>query len=340
MARKSTMHAKVFADIDSQTQDSFPGWFHSGPVLAKIRRVDLYVSTKVEAGLAIDDVINEDKFASIQRYLLAMHREGYLGRHGSTIPPHLFSINFPTTQLTYTWIPKCSCTSVKRLLAGFEPVSLQKKIHQIKFHNSLQALLGQTFAQFANGHWLRRVALIRDPYQRMISCYIDKFAIPTSDKRGFELFAQGHIKNCIGLLGLERDPSHSISFKEFLQYIETTPKLMHDAHWLSQQSFLPQDKNLIQVLPSNRIDLFSQLLGLGSEELQVPLENSRGSSVSMKPERLESPEGSYWDTIPNQIPAECFGAYNLFLGRTSREIINRLYSEDCQLWDSMSSATL
>lgn len=327
-------HERAIAEIDSLSQASFPEWLNSGPFNGKIRRIDLYVSTKLASGASIRDILNEDKFKTARRYLEAMSREGYLGRHGNTIAPHLFSINFPTTQITYTWIPKCSCTSVKRLLASFEPSSLRVKIKRARLHISLQELLGQTSPQFSNGKWLRRLAFVRDPYQRIISCYIDKFAIPTHDKRGFEPFARRHIKNCISLLDLDRDASESISFKEFLQYIVMTPRFIHDAHWLPQEAFLPLDKNQIQILPSNRLDLLIRLLKVDQEDLQIPLENSRGSSAATKYELKDLPTGCYWDCLPQGIPIECFASYSLFLSQSARETIRSLYPEDSLVWET------
>jgi hypothetical protein len=322
----------AFSDISKQDASSFPKWLGSAPIMDRIRRLDAFLSySRQSLGESILDMITQPRFNEIGSYLKQLHNEGFLGRHGATVAPHLFRLRFPTTQLTYTWIPKNSCTSMKRLLLEFEPEPMRESIRLHAFHETTQEAFGLSQDQYINQPSLKNIALIRNPESRAVSCYVDKFALPARGGRNFEKFILGHIREAQKVLEINRDVSESITFNEFLHYVLRTQPFLHDAHWMPQAAFLPAQHESFLLLPSNRLDIVVRSLGLSSAT-NIPRENTSLLEDNEDPDVLDPAIDDAAYKLPSKLSTRELASHSCFLDPETVSLLQSLYSSDYHLW--------
>ena len=277
----------------------------------------------------IQSLINQSFKGPLKTYMLACHQEGYIGRFGGTVSPSSYSLNFPASNVSLLWIPKNGCTTLKRSLVELEPLEAQKHIKIKKIHKTCQKHFGLTHIQYARGKLLPKICAIRHPYERIVSCYLDKFANPvmTNTKRGYEFFVVGHVENAQSISGIPTDLSRSISFLEFLNYIRARPRWSYDAHWRPQVDFLPDDHSNITFGSVRNLPGLLASVGIGEE---IKSHNpSYGGKVTSKG------SGKFAKTLPQKLSDENLEDYGDFLSDECLEILNVLYGDDIRLYDEM-----
>lgn len=329
----------LFQEIRQLNGNTFPSWFSASTILDRIRRIDTYLSYQVHiSGGKLGDMVSAERFHLLHPYLRAMLRDGYLGRYGATVAPHLFTLNFPTSQISYLWIPKNSCTSMKLLLASFEPKQLQDRLKKHQLHETAQETFGMSRADYEQNRMLRTVAVLRDPRLRIVSCYLDKFALPARGGRAFEPFVLDHIRHFFNLAGIKRDPHQSITIREFLHYLVVTPLFQHDVHWLPQSAFLPGKLNDWALIPSHRLDRVVQLLGLSNNDVSIPIANARGKGRVTWDAAIAERAEWVTDCLPHQLPEEALQTYEAFLDPCAELIVQALFSKDDRLFQTALAA--
>jgi hypothetical protein len=131
-------------------------------------------------------------------------------------------------KVIYFPIPKVASTTVKRVLhqpGDFQDPSI--KIHQIEFPTI-------KLSEIKNFGDYKKFAIVRDPYDRMVSCYKDKIIRWYEWKKqlypGFLRYNQ-----IMGVKLFYPD----MDFIEFMKSINKVPDFLADEHFRSQHKFIP-----------------------------------------------------------------------------------------------------
>ena len=147
----------------------------------------------------------------------------FLGEPAKRLDPRM--IFAPDHSFMYVAIPKTGCTTIKMILAAavglFDPIALQHQtkeiIHSIwnNRHGSWNSLTETARASLLTSASTLRFTSVRNPYERIVSCYLNK--IFTRDRNSAYLAwrVQGHGK---------------ISLLDFLKFVQSQPPLRRDAH--------------------------------------------------------------------------------------------------------------
>lgn len=128
---------------------------------------------------------------------------------------------FPEHKIKYIKIPKNACSTVINSL-GWSVVQ-DRSPHQ--FDHQFRTTTKNTDG------W-PCLAVIRNPYERLISAYLNKLVIPSPK----EPFA-GAVLDAIwrNQRKMERpSPTHSVTFREFVHYVCSREDDLLDQHWQSQ----------------------------------------------------------------------------------------------------------
>jgi hypothetical protein len=141
-----------------------------------------------------------------------------------------YIFNYENINVTYTYIAKNACTSIKKTL-GIANGNLT--INDCP-HNR------DGLKTFSANNILKSTKLIvlRNPFKRLVSAFLDKIATPQQQNIGLE----GN-KNIFKSQGKKEDEINDLiksnttaTFLEFVQYLSKTPDIYLNEHWKSQSS--------------------------------------------------------------------------------------------------------
>ena len=324
----------LFDEINGLTENTFLDWLQQRNFQDSFRRLDVFMSYKNYIGIPWEDIIEAIPLDDFKNYIQALRDQGYVGRFGSVIPPEKFSLYFPSSQVLYRWIPKNACTSVKKLFIQGEPESIDLKVREHRFHETVQERFGVEQSIIIQNSGFTTVAIIRDPILRIISCYLDKFALPVVDNRPFEGFIKDHIKRYIQLNRIDRSEDESISFAEFLDYIESTPLYLHNIHWMPQSSFLPKDFSDVILIPIDSIAYIPNLINSSKLGVDIPRCNVKGNLKSTLSDRMVDHEhDNFSQKSPKYLDRKSLTSHAAFADILSITKIKRLYKDDFRLYD-------
>lgn len=147
------------------------------------------------------------------------------------------SLNYAThLSLRYQYIfvetPKVACSSIKMALQRLElemPDFERKNfedLHVREFSPLLQLTQLPNFEQHLKGSDFLKFCFVRNPYTRLLSCYLDKIINPSIPKEKESLMK---------FMGLNADDiAYPISFSDFVDQIEKQSLLEMDYHWRPQ----------------------------------------------------------------------------------------------------------
>lgn len=172
------------------------------------------------------------------------------------------------------------------------------------------------------------VALLRDPVDRLVSCYCDKFgrnrAQPSvlHHTRAVYAFFNG------GNEPEEEDVARGISFRQFCFYINATAREVQDSHWAAQWSYL-QNRRWDRLFTLEKIEDFEAFL---RARLPEELQDIRLGMTNAAPKS----EAAATADLSEALPGAWLGArnppYDAFLTDDIRGFIGDYYSLDFQLY--------
>lgn len=150
----------------------------------------------------------------------------------------------------YCPIGKVASTSLIRVFVQMSNLPIETAalelprgyIHDYAKHNlTLAAHHNQAEAvKILNDQSYFKFAIVRNPWTRLISAYLDKFVVKPHIRKS--LFLPRNIKQVIdsvyGAKGLNPDYRKSISFRQFVEYIKSTKDEHLDGHWKPQYLYL------------------------------------------------------------------------------------------------------
>lgn len=283
-------------------------------------------------GLSIEQCVDHFYKDGLNAYLKKMNSQNLLGKYGSVVSPISYICRFNNMNVDYYWIPKNACTFFKKNLAllelecrgdevGFEPPKGE-------FHETVQQTFGLGLkAYLANEPNNKKVTIIREPTERLVSCYIDKFAKPCITKTDYEPYIKTIITNIYSYFSITATPEvRSISFSEFLSYINLMPKFSSNEHWRPQADF-------IRNIDFDYIFTQESLLDQASEQglLHKSVTSRLNSSVGLT-YTAGKYEGEYSEVLPRNINLAEIKDYSQFVTNSSRKVIEKTYSEDIELY--------
>lgn len=145
-----------------------------------------------------------------------------------------FSFTDIQRRVQYLAIPKNACTLLK---ATF--------IMNSEFRDSYLAS-GQTIHEFYSGAVQKiprdcaiasnpsRIVVLRDPFDRIVSAYLNKFVRPGMFDPGMAAVVARTVRHAQRVANIEPDPDRSITFAEFVGYLAEATDIECDVHWLPQ----------------------------------------------------------------------------------------------------------
>ena len=159
----------------------------------------------------------------------------------------------------YVETPKVACTTVKRVLQAAEKGILEApKKYNVHDRTASPLLAPQddigSFLNALRSTEYRRFCFVRNPYTRILSCYLEKMVQNPLER-----------KRLAPMLGL--DPSTPPSFINFLTAISEQRDEERDIHWAPQTYLLRP--NRIQYSFVGRFELFREQLRLVCRVLSI-----------------------------------------------------------------------
>ena len=146
----------------------------------------------------------------------------------------------------YCPIGKVASTSLIRVFVQLSKLEIEETvlnlprgyIHAYAKHNlTIAAHHNQAEAmQILNDNSYFKFVIVRNPLTRLISAYLDKFVVKPHIRKSF--FLPKHLKEVVKDVytrkGLIPDYKKSISFRQFVEHIESTEDKYLDGHWKPQ----------------------------------------------------------------------------------------------------------
>jgi len=132
---------------------------------------------------------------------------------------------FPEHKVRYAKIPKNACSTVINSLG--HAIVQDRSPHQFD-HHFREPVAG-------SDAW-PLIAVLRDPYERLVSGYLNKLVIPSEREPFAGKLLDAVWKNQRG--GDRPDPLASITFAEFIKFICVRKDEILDQHWQSQSYHL------------------------------------------------------------------------------------------------------
>ena len=119
-------------------------------------------------------------------------------------------------EVVFASVAKSACSSIKTSIYGSPPAGIQ--IHQHTSHLSHRRIPKKKTSYFS-------FAIVRDPYERLASCYRAKFNKVDESKFMFSNYLFGYLKN-------------DDSFEEFVRKVSKIPDILCDRHFKAQNKIV------------------------------------------------------------------------------------------------------
>jgi hypothetical protein len=201
----------------------------------------------------------------------------------------------------YIETPKVCCSTIKRTLVSYE-ISPRVINDGESVHTAATKELGSIKNYETLGELLRsdeyfKFCFIRNPYSRLLSCYLNKF---TSENSHFDDWAKS----------IELDSNLPISFEDFVTALTKGSNLQVNGHWAPQTELLGFDVNGFKFDFIGRMDDFTADFELVKNKIfnlkrNTSFEKDNRSSVTSAGKKIEK-----------------------YLNDESRQIIQKLYKDD------------
>jgi len=298
------------------------------PLGVLIPRIDYFLSILRDiSNTSINSIIRDKYKDGLKSYLLKVDELGGLGFYGRSVNPISYLCRFNSIGIDYHWIPKNACTFLKKNFASLneqEIFSYDKN----KFHETIQDSYGMNMSQYIDSAKSSNLkfAVLRNPIDRLVSCYIDKFYLPCVNDKDYEPYILNIIKNIYCYFDIKGDyQKRSVSFSEFLNYITNNPHFSSNEHWRPQIDFLRGVDLDFKVKQENVASFL-----MGKELLFAKKPKKENSSVG-----LIYNEAAYVGELSEKTPLEVNDElldYSQFVTPSQHLLIKTLYAEDFSLY--------
>ncbi|MEL0615902.1 sulfotransferase family 2 domain-containing protein [Cobetia marina] len=320
--------AALFNQINSISKPVTLGDLNCSLAVA-IPRIDYYITSKCYADSVSYQEVLDDKFGGGLHKILTKYKElGRLGNFGNTTDLSTYIFRLHELKLDYHWIPKNACTFFKKVLAEMQDPEVMKDIVPGKFHEGMNKKYTVTMQEYLAGDMAyTKVCILRDPIERFVSCYVDKFLKPISDNKPLEGFIYSIVKNYYSKEGINAEPNvRSISFVEFVYLILNTPEYATNEHWRPQSSFVKGisfDKIIMQ---NDALSWF-----IDNDYASSKYKNKRANSSLGKSFNYGEQNAKFASFLPKDIMIDQVQDYSQFVDETSYLLLSKYYKEDIAL---------
>ena len=214
-------------------------------------------------------------------------------------------------KLIIAHIPKSGCQSIRKMLLESNN---QYKDHSSLWEGNIRKYIIRDFTRFNN---YTKIAIVRNPYERLISGYKDKILTDNYKFLGFskELKREKNLSDDV-----------RISFKDFVYYIKNNRNKL-DPHFKPQTTLF--DVRQFKILKIGKINLESFF-----KKYNLKYEQVKGHEKTCTDNNLTSTETLHdkdYTFFKKYIDQNTFFKYELFLTPELKEIIYDVYKRDFQL---------
>lgn len=201
-------------------------------------------------------------------------KEGYLNqtfRYPAIQANYLINVSNKNKYI-YIETPKTACSTIKKTLQKIE-IEGTKEVLDNDVHNKRMSplksplQLEKPLSYYLDSY--TKFGFVRNPYTRLLSCYLDKIVGPKWEKR-FRLPQLGF------------DPEVELSFIQFLSAVKNQNVHDMDIHWLPQSEILAKDKIDLDFIGKQEYFTqdFSNILSHLFGNKKIEITSVRGHSVS------------------------------------------------------------
>jgi hypothetical protein len=231
--------------------------------------------------------------------------------HGGFAPNDLIDV-LPQQRIIYVCVPKNASTRIKltlSLLLGRNMRS-ESDVHRRKLSGlkSPKRTGLVAFHRIATDPLALRFAFVRNPYERLVSCWLDKF-------RGVPL-TEGRPSVASYLAWRERNdrslpygPAASLSFAAFVHVATATAGARVDAHWHRQAGLLD--------MPGIQLDLIGRIENFKQDFMRVLDHAQASAAVRAATLRRANASGPshWWDFYTHDTAIRVYKAYEVDFDR-------------------------
>lgn len=263
---------------------------------------DLFVGHPPSDALVAKLLAEEATLGSVEKSLLGKSREHQ--RHGPVIATtdrafyDQLILAVPPARLLFQPISKVANTSIKDWIIRLSGHDAPRDVHTALADGRIKLQAGHLSRQQLDGllreeGWLR-VAIVRDPFDRLVSCYLDKF-VRTRTQKGALGHTEPVYRHFSGGEAVRPEMLElGLTFRQFCHYINIYPREIMDPHWAPQARFL-ESYRFDVLFPMERLGDFERFV---LDRCPPELQDCRLGKMNAAPRAEEKPTELLVDTPP------------------------------------------
>lgn len=201
-------------------------------------------------------------------------------------------------KLLYNPIAKCGSSSLRAAIVAMSGIPDEVKALPLDTHTTgLQVgdLPRQQALDILHDPEYVKFTVIRNPFQRLVSAYLEKFVVNRLDA-GNQFHTRGVISTVTGRSLSQVDFNRSISFAEFVDYIVAQRPEQLDPHWCPQYLYLRSVVHRIFRLED--VNELPRLLRLGVEVPRYNVTTRKALQRVPQAQYLPAPEIPHGNVTP------------------------------------------